>query len=127
MPHRFKIVAAKDNQFRVQFVYNAEIIFWTENYASRSSAQGAIDSIKKNAPAATIADLDKGDEAKGYRFEIVTAKNGEPFVRFVRFVASNGETMARTETYKAKASARNACQSLQKNGPGAEVVDETKA
>lgn len=122
MPHRFKIVAAANDQCRVQFVYNAEIIFWSENYASKSSATNAIESMKKNAPQATIADLDKGDEAKGYRFEIVTAKNGEPFVRFV---ASNGETMARTETYKAKASARNACESLQKNGPDAEVVDET--
>jgi uncharacterized protein len=41
----------------------------------------------------------------------------------VRFVASNGETMARTETYASKASAKNAIESLKKNGPGAEVVE----
>nr|WP_281261458.1 YegP family protein [Devosia naphthalenivorans] len=42
---------------------------------------------------------------------------------FVRFVASNGETMVRTETYASKASAKNAIQSLQTNGPSANVED----
>ena len=41
--HKFKIVGAKDNQFRVQFVYNAEVMVWSENYASKASANdGAI-------------------------------------------------------------------------------------
>lgn len=42
----------------------------------------------------------------------------------MRFVASNGETMARTETYASKASAKNAIDSLKKNGPGADVNDD---
>ncbi|MHA6689550.1 YegP family protein [Devosia sp. A449] len=52
---------------------------------------------------------------------MVASKDGQ---HFVRFVASNGETMARTETYKAKASAVNAIESLKKNGPGAAIADE---
>jgi uncharacterized protein YegP (UPF0339 family) len=32
--------------------------------------------------------------------------------------------MVRTETYKQKASAVNAIESLKKNGPGADVLDE---
>ncbi|CAN7576714.1 YegP family protein [Devosia sp.] len=52
---------------------------------------------------------------------MVESKDGQ---HFVRFVASNNETMARTETYKQKSSATNAIESLKKNGPGAEVVDE---
>ncbi|MCR6670982.1 YegP family protein [Devosia ginsengisoli] len=51
---------------------------------------------------------------------MVASKDGQ---HFVRFVAGNGETMVRTETYTSKASARNAIESLQKNGPGADVVD----
>ncbi|MBO9706715.1 MAG: DUF1508 domain-containing protein [Caulobacter sp.] len=43
----------------------------------------------------------------------------------VKFVASNGETMFTTEGYSAKASAKNAIESFKKNGPDAEVVDET--
>ncbi|MBB3595527.1 hypothetical protein FHX08_005939 [Rhizobium sp. BK529] len=59
-----------------------------------------------------------------YKFEIYKDKAGE--FRF-RFKASNGETMFLSEGYKAKASAVNAIESIKKNSPGADVVDETKA
>ncbi|MGV3551378.1 YegP family protein [Rhizobium sp.] len=120
--HKFKIVAAKDNQFRVQFVYNSEVMVWSENYASKASAKNCIESIKKNAPEAVVVDLTKDETGKGYRFEIVEAKNGETFVRFV---AANGEPMVISETYKSKSSAKNCIESVKKNGPGAETMDET--
>nr|WP_246273075.1 YegP family protein [Oricola thermophila] len=53
---------------------------------------------------------------------MAASKDGQTFVRFV---ASNGETMVRTETYTSKSSSKNAIESLKKNGPGAEVVDES--
>jgi hypothetical protein len=118
MPHRFKIVSRANGQF----VYNAEIIFWSESYTGKSSATNCIDSLKSHAPGASTADLTNGEEGKGYRFEIVGSKDGQTYVRFV---ASNGETMVRTETYTSKSSSKNAIESLQKNGPDAEVVDET--
>lgn len=120
--HRFKIVSAKDGQSRVQFVYNSEVIFWSENYKAKSSAKNCIESTKKNAPSATTADLSKDEKGSGYHFEIVPGKTSG---FFVRFVASNGETMLITENYTAKASATNAIDSLKKNGPAAELVDET--
>ena len=104
MPHTFKIVAAKAGEYRVQFVYNSEIIVWSENYKSKASAKNAIASIKKNAPEAATVDLSAGETGKGYRFEIEAAKNGE---HFVRFRARNGEIMVRSETYTSKASAKN--------------------
>ena len=122
--HHFKIVAGKDGQSRVQFVYNSEIIFWSENYKSKASAKNCIESMKKNAPGAPIADLSEGQKGTGYRFEIVAGKT-KGF--FVRFVARNGETMAITENYAAKKSAVNAIESAKKNGPAATVVDETLA
>lgn len=121
MAHKFKITAAANEQFKFAFVYNAETIFWSENYKQKASAKSAVESLKKNAPEAATVDLSKGEEGKGYRFEIVASKDGQ---HFVRFVASNNETMARTETYKQKSSATNAIESLKKNGPGADVVDE---
>lgn len=121
MAHRFKIVSRANGQFGAQFVYNSEIIFWSENYTTKASAQNCIDSLKKNAPGAETADLSQDEQGKGYRFEIVKAKDGQAYVRFV---ASNGETMVRTETYASKSSAKNAIESLKKNGPGAEVVVE---
>ncbi|WP_029042137.1 YegP family protein [Cucumibacter marinus] len=120
--HKFKIVARKNDQFGVQFVYNAEIMVWSESYTSKSSAQNCIDSIKKNAPDAAVADLTKDEDAKGYRFEIVASKDDQ---FFVRFVASNGETMVRSETYTSKSSAKNCVESVKKNAPGAPVEDES--
>jgi uncharacterized protein YegP (UPF0339 family) len=120
--HKFKIVGAANDQFRVQFVYNAEVMVWSENYASKASAKNCIESIKKNAPGAAVVDLTKEETGKGYRFEIAEAKNGETFVRFV---AANGEPMVISETYKSKSSAKNCVDSVRKNAPDAETVDET--
>ena len=122
--HKFKILNAADGQFRVQFVYNSEIMVWSENYKSKASAQNCIESLKKNAPDAAIVDLTREETGTGYRFEIVEAKSGETFVRFK---ASNGESMVRSETYASKASAKNCIESVKKNGPGAEVIDESGA
>ncbi|OAM76982.1 YegP family protein [Devosia elaeis] len=120
MAHKFNITNAANDQFKFDFSYNSEKIFWSENYKAKASAKNAIESLKKNAPDASVADLSKDETGSGYRFEIVESKDGQ---HFVRFVASNGETMVRTETYASKASAKNAIESLKKNGPGADVSD----
>ena len=56
MAHKFEITKDKAGEFRVKFKYNAETIFSTEGYSSKASAQNAIDSIKKNGPAAEVED-----------------------------------------------------------------------
>lgn len=56
MAHKFEIYKDKAGEFRVRFKYNAEVIFSTEGYTSKSGAQNAIDSIKTNGPAAPIED-----------------------------------------------------------------------
>lgn len=121
MPHTFKITSAKGGQFAAKFVYNSEIIFWSENYTGKPSAKNCIESIKKNAPNAAVVDLTKGETGKGYRFEIATSKDGQTFVRFV---AANNEPMVRTETYKSKSSAKNAIESLKKRAVATPIVDE---
>lgn len=121
MAHKFHITGAASDQFKFDFSYNGEKIYWSETYKAKASAKSAIESLKKHAPDAVTVDLSKDETGSGYRFEIVASKDGQ---HFVRFVASNGETMVRTETYKSKSSARNAIASLKKNGPGAEVMDE---
>ena len=121
MPHKFKIAKAKGGQFVAKFVYNAEIMLWSENYASKASAENCVASLKKNAPGAPVVDLTKEETGKGYRFELVASKDGQTFVRFV---AANGETMVRSETYKSKSSAKNCIASLQKRAAEAPVEDE---
>ncbi|MBN8815392.1 MAG: YegP family protein [Sphingomonas sp.] len=56
MAHTFEIYKDKAGEFRVRFKYNGEVMFATEGYASKSSAQNAIDSIKKNGPDAEVVD-----------------------------------------------------------------------
>jgi uncharacterized protein YegP (UPF0339 family) len=56
-----------------------------------------------------------------YSFEITKDKAGEFRVRF----KYNSETIFSTEGYSSKASAKNAIESMKKNGPGAEVIDNS--
>ncbi|WP_368669660.1 YegP family protein [Agrobacterium sp. a22-2] len=55
---------------------------------------------------------------------MVESKDGQ---HFVRFKASNGETMVRSETYASKASAKNCVESVKKNAPDAPVEDDSAA
>ena len=56
-----------------------------------------------------------------HKFEIWKDKKGEYRVKF----KYNSETMFSTEGYSSKASAKNAIESIQKNGPGAEIEDNS--
>ena len=56
MAHAFEIWKDKKGEFRVRFKYNSEVMFSTEGYTSKASAQNAIDSIKKNGPNAPVED-----------------------------------------------------------------------
>ena len=56
-----------------------------------------------------------------HTFEIWKDKKGEFRVRF----KYNSEVMFSTEGYSSKASAKNAIESIKKNGPGAEIEDNS--
>ena len=56
-----------------------------------------------------------------HKFEIYKDKAGEFRVRF----KYNSETIFSTEGYASKASAKNAIESIKKNGPTAEVEDNS--
>jgi len=56
MGHHFEIYKDNAGEFRVRFSYNSEVMFSTQGYNSKSSAQNAIDSIKKNGPGADVVD-----------------------------------------------------------------------
>ncbi|ABF52849.1 protein of unknown function DUF1508 [Sphingopyxis alaskensis RB2256] len=57
------------------------------------------------------------EDGMAHYFEIKKNKVGE----FVAYFKYNSETIFWTEGYSSKASAKNAIESIQKNGPGAEV------
>ena len=56
-----------------------------------------------------------------HRFEIRKNKAGE----VVAYFCHNSETIFWTEGYSSKAGAKNAIESIKKNGPDADVVDTT--
>jgi len=58
---------------------------------------------------------------RGHHFVITRNKQGEYVARFMY----NSEWMFGTDGYSTKESAKNAIASIQKNGPAAEVIDNT--
>ena len=52
MAHKFVIEQNKAGEYVAKFKYNAELVWWTEGYKTKASAQNAIDSILKNGPDA---------------------------------------------------------------------------
>lgn len=56
-----------------------------------------------------------------HHFKIKKNKAGE----FVAYFMYNSEAIFWTEGYTSKASAKNAIESIKKNGPGAETIDES--
>ena len=101
---------------------NGEVIATSEVYTSRSVCLNGVESVRKNAPIAKLEDQteESFETVTNPKFEVYTDKAGE--FRF-RLKARNGEIIAVSEGYKAKASCLNGIESVRKNAPEAEVVD----
>ncbi|MBE5868883.1 MAG: DUF1508 domain-containing protein [Lachnospiraceae bacterium] len=101
---------------------NGEIIATSEVYSAEASCKNGIESVKKNAPVAAVEDQTVEGYAteKNPKFEVYEDKAGE--FRF-RLKATNGQVIATSEGYKAKASCLNGVESVKKNAPDAEVVE----
>lgn len=102
---------------------NGEIIATSEVYASKDACKNGIASVQKNAPIATVEDqtVEGYAEEKNPKFEMYKDKAGE--FRF-RLKAGNGQIIATGEGYKAKAGCLNGIESIKKNAPDADIVEE---
>ena len=102
---------------------NGEVIATSEVYASEASCLKGIASVQKNAPVAAVEDQTvEGYAAEKHpKFEVYTDKAGE--VRF-RLKATNGQVIAVSEGYKAKAGCENGIASVKKNAVEAPIVKE---
>ncbi len=96
---------------------NGEVIATSEVYASKASCLNGIESVKTCCTGA-IEDqtVDGYATEKHPKFEVYLDKAGE--YRF-RLKARNGEVIATSEGYKAKASCLNGIESVKKNAPDA--------
>jgi uncharacterized protein len=54
--HKFQIRKNAAGEYVAYFTYNSETLFWTEGYKDRRSALKAIESFRKNGPAAEVID-----------------------------------------------------------------------
>jgi uncharacterized protein len=99
---------------------NGEVIATSEVYSSEEACLKGVDSVSKNAPKAECEDRTVTPivEAKNPKFEIYQDKAGE--YRF-RLKASNGQIIAASEGYKAKASCLNGIESVKKNAVDVKV------
>ena len=101
---------------------NGQVIATSEVYTTAAACRNGIESVMKNAPIANVEDqtAEGFEKAKCPKFEMYTDKAGE--FRF-RLKATNGQIIATSEGYKAKASCVNGIESVKKNAPEAEVVE----
>jgi len=102
---------------------NGETIAVSEVYASLDACKNGAASVAKNAPVAALEDqtVEGFATEKNPKFEVYTDKAGE--FRF-RLKAVNGQIIATGEGYKAKAGCLNGIESIRKNAPEAEIVEE---
>lgn len=99
---------------------NGEVIATSEVYASEAACMNGIQSVK-NCCVGEIEDqtVEEVVAVKHPKFEVYLDKAGE--YRF-RLKARNGEIIAVSEGYKAKAGCLNGIESVKKNAPDAEIV-----
>ena len=102
---------------------NGQVIATSEVYTTEAACRNGIASVQKNAPAAGVEDqtLENFEAVSHPKFEVYQDKAGE--YRF-RLKATNGQIIAVSEGYSAKASCLNGIESVQKNAPEAEIVEE---
>ena len=102
---------------------NGQVIATSEIYDSESGCKNGVESVKKNAPIAPVEDqtVDGFATEKCPKFEVYKDKAGE--FRF-RLKAGNGQIIATGEGYTTRANCINGVESVKKNAPDAEVVEE---
>lgn len=102
---------------------NGEVIATSEVYTTKAACENGIASVRKNAPVAPVENQTQPDykEEKNPKFEIYKDKAGE--FRF-RLKATNGQIIAVGEGYKALAGCMNGIESIKKNAPDAQIVEE---
>lgn len=99
---------------------NGEVIATSEVYTTEAACMKGVESVRNNAADAKLEDQTVAEVAAvtNPKFEMYTDKAGE--FRF-RLKARNGEVIAASEGYKAKASCLNGIDSVRRNAPDAAV------
>ena len=99
---------------------NGQVIATSEVYESQAACHKGISSVRKNATAAKFEDQTTPDFVKVTHPKFVMYQDKAGEFRF-RLKARNGEIIAVSEGYKAKASCLNGIDSVRRNAPDAQI------
>ena len=101
---------------------NGQVIATSQVYTGKKTCVDGIASVQRNAAAANVEDqtVENFEKVKHPKFEMYVDKAGE--FRF-RLKAVNGQIIATSEGYKAKASCLNGIESVKKNAPEAGIAE----
>jgi uncharacterized protein YegP (UPF0339 family) len=110
MAGKFEIKKAQNDQFFFNLkAGNGEVILTSEQYKAKASAEGGIESVRKNAP--TDDRYERKKSTSGQNYFVLKAANGEP--------------LGRSEMYSSSSAMENGIESVKKNAPAAEIKDLT--
>lgn len=101
---------------------NGQVIATSEVYESKDACLNGVESVRKNAATEKVEDQTVGGETlTNPKFEVYKDKAGE--YRF-RLNARNGQIVAVSEGYTTHKACLDGVESVRKNAPEAEVVEE---
>jgi len=102
---------------------NGQTVLSSEVYTTEAACRKGIESVKKNASLARLEDQTREDFRRQVhpKFEMYQDKRGD--YRF-RLKARNGEIIAVSDGYSAKAGCLGGMESVKNNAPGAEITEE---
>ncbi len=106
---KFVINKRKSGEFQFNLkAGNGQVILSSEGYTTKAACMNGVDSVKKNSQ----------DDSK---FDRLTAKNGK---FYFNLKATNGQIIGSSEMYESAAARDNGIESVKKNAPEADVVEE---
>lgn len=106
---KFVISQRKNGEYQFNLkAGNGQVILTSEGYTTLAACKNGIESVKKNSQ-------------EDARFERKEAKDGSPFFNLK---ATNGQVIGKSEMYSSAAACENGIESIKKNAPEAEVVEE---
>ena len=105
------------------YAANGQTILTSEVYTTAAACRKGVESVRKNAAATKFEDLTEKTRKQltNPKFELYQDRAGS--YRF-RLRARNGEIIAVSDRYTAKAGCLNGIESVRKNAPEAEIVEE---
>lgn len=123
MASKFEIKQTKSGAYRFNLIAtNGQVIATSESYSTLDSCKNGVESVRKNCAAHVEDQTKEGFEALTHpKYEVYQDKAGE--FRF-RLKATNGQVIAVSEGYKAKASCEDGIESVKKNAVDAPIVEQ---